>query len=147
MLGKKIIIRTSITFPSVIKLHSSLNMVLLSKLVQKLCRVVGMGSRLVGCGSAVPTLEVSNDDLAQIVETSDEWISVRTGIHNRRILAGTNHSANNYWLAYTYWKAMHARKLFRIALSILCMWWTTRAEVLMSICFETICVLHLFTLY
>lgn len=48
-----------------------------------------MGSKLVGCGSAVPNLLISNDDLAQIVETSDEWISVRTGIRNRRVLTGT----------------------------------------------------------
>ncbi|KAJ0975285.1 hypothetical protein J5N97_017250 [Dioscorea zingiberensis] len=54
----------------------------------RLSRLVGMGSKLVGCGSAVPKLLVSNDDLAQIVETSDEWISVRTGIHNRRVLTG-----------------------------------------------------------
>lgn len=47
-----------------------------------------MGSKLVGCGSALPRLIVSNDDLAKIVETSDEWISVRTGIRNRRVLTG-----------------------------------------------------------
>ncbi|XP_077235901.1 beta-ketoacyl-[acyl-carrier-protein] synthase III A, chloroplastic-like isoform X2 [Tasmannia lanceolata] len=51
-------------------------------------RLVGKGCKLVGCGSALPKLVVSNDDLAQIVETSDEWISVRTGIRNRRILSG-----------------------------------------------------------
>ncbi|PKA47116.1 3-oxoacyl-[acyl-carrier-protein] synthase III, chloroplastic [Apostasia shenzhenica] len=54
----------------------------------RLPRLVGMGSKLIGCGSAVPKLVVSNDDLAQIVDTSDEWISVRTGIRNRRVLAG-----------------------------------------------------------
>ncbi|XP_039115333.1 3-oxoacyl-[acyl-carrier-protein] synthase 3 B, chloroplastic-like [Dioscorea cayenensis subsp. rotundata] len=54
----------------------------------RLPRLVGMGSKLVGCGSAVPKLLVSNDDLAQIVETSDEWISVRTGIRSRRVLSG-----------------------------------------------------------
>jgi 3-oxoacyl-[acyl-carrier-protein] synthase-3 len=43
---------------------------------------------LVGCGSATPTLKVSNDDLAKIVDTNDEWISVRTGIRNRRVLSG-----------------------------------------------------------
>ncbi|XP_058103083.1 beta-ketoacyl-[acyl-carrier-protein] synthase III A, chloroplastic [Magnolia sinica] len=50
--------------------------------------LVGKGCKLVGCGSALPKLLISNDDLAQIVETSDEWISVRTGIRNRRILSG-----------------------------------------------------------
>lgn len=43
---------------------------------------------MVGCGSATPTLKVSNDDLAKIVDTNDEWISVRTGIRNRRVLSG-----------------------------------------------------------
>ncbi|KAL4198588.1 hypothetical protein AMTRI_Chr03g46680 [Amborella trichopoda] len=51
-------------------------------------RIVGRGSKLIGCGSAVPKLLISNDDLAKIVETSDDWISVRTGIRNRRILSG-----------------------------------------------------------
>lgn len=51
-------------------------------------RIVSKGCKLVGCGSAVPSLQISNDDLAKIVETSDEWISVRTGIHNRRVLSG-----------------------------------------------------------
>ncbi|KAK9079600.1 hypothetical protein SSX86_001273 [Deinandra increscens subsp. villosa] len=51
-------------------------------------RLVTKGCKLVGCGSAVPHLQISNDDLAKIVDTSDEWISARTGIRNRRILAG-----------------------------------------------------------
>ncbi|KAK3038451.1 hypothetical protein RJ639_029749 [Escallonia herrerae] len=51
-------------------------------------RLVNRGCKLVGCGSAVPTLQVSNDDLAKIVETNDEWISARTGIRNRRVLTG-----------------------------------------------------------
>lgn len=51
-------------------------------------RLVNRGCKLVGSGSAVPSLQISNDDLAKFVETSDEWISVRTGIRNRRVLAG-----------------------------------------------------------
>ncbi|OVA20919.1 3-Oxoacyl-[acyl-carrier-protein (ACP)] synthase III C-terminal [Macleaya cordata] len=57
---------------------------------------VGQGCKLVGCGSAVPNLMISNDDLAKVVETSDEWISVRTGIRNRRILSGKDRLT---WLA------------------------------------------------
>jgi 3-oxoacyl-[acyl-carrier-protein] synthase-3 len=38
-----------------------------------------------GTGSALPAGELSNDDLARMVETSDEWITTRTGIKNRRI--------------------------------------------------------------
>ena len=44
-----------------------------------------MGCKIVGHGKAQPELVVSNDDLANIVDTSDEWIVERTGIHNRRI--------------------------------------------------------------
>ncbi|KAL0404600.1 UNVERIFIED_CONTAM: 3-oxoacyl-[acyl-carrier-protein] synthase 3 A, chloroplastic [Sesamum radiatum] len=46
-------------------------------------RLVSRGCKLVGCGSAVPSLQISNDDLSKIVDTSDEWISVRTGIRNQ----------------------------------------------------------------
>lgn len=51
-------------------------------------KVIGKGCKLIGCGSAIPTLQVSNDDLAKIVDTNDEWISVRTGIRNRHVLSG-----------------------------------------------------------
>ncbi|KAI4311662.1 hypothetical protein MLD38_036540 [Melastoma candidum] len=51
-------------------------------------RLIGKGCKLIGCGSAIPALQVSNDDLAKIVETNDEWISVRTGIRKRRVLSG-----------------------------------------------------------
>ncbi|EXB54472.1 3-oxoacyl-[acyl-carrier-protein] synthase 3 B [Morus notabilis] len=60
----------------------------LSPSESRLPRLVSKGCKLVGSGSAVPTLKVSNDDLSKIVETSDEWISVRTGIRNRRVLSG-----------------------------------------------------------
>ena len=42
-------------------------------------------SVLVGTGSALPARAVSNAELAQTVDTSDEWIVERTGIHNRYI--------------------------------------------------------------
>ncbi|GER52046.1 3-oxoacyl-[acyl-carrier-protein] synthase III [Striga asiatica] len=51
-------------------------------------RLESRGCKLVGCGSAVPSLQISNDDLSKIVDTNDEWISVRTGIRNRRIVSG-----------------------------------------------------------
>jgi 3-oxoacyl-[acyl-carrier-protein] synthase III len=53
-----------------------------------------MGVTFIGCGAAVPETIVSNDALAQVVDTSDEWISSRTGIrqrhvsHDRESLAG-----------------------------------------------------------
>ena len=44
-----------------------------------------MGCTVIGCGKALPSLSVDNDAFSKIVETSDEWISRRTGIHRRRI--------------------------------------------------------------
>ena len=44
-----------------------------------------MTARIAGIGAYVPETIVTNDDLAKIVETSDEWISSRTGIRARRI--------------------------------------------------------------
>ena len=41
------------------------------------------GIKLLGTGSAVPSKVVTNDDLAKIVDTNDEWISTRTGIRSR----------------------------------------------------------------
>ena len=42
--------------------------------------------RPIGIGSAAPTTIITNDDLADVVETSDEWIRTRTGIGQRRVL-------------------------------------------------------------
>lgn len=42
-------------------------------------------SVLIGTGSALPTRIVTNAELAQKVDTSDEWIVERTGIHSRHI--------------------------------------------------------------
>lgn len=43
------------------------------------------GVRIAGTGMAVPSRKVSNDDLAKIVDTSDEWIRPRTGIATRHL--------------------------------------------------------------
>lgn len=42
-------------------------------------------SQLIGTGYALPAKVLTNDDLSKIVETSDEWISTRTGIKSRHI--------------------------------------------------------------
>lgn len=42
-------------------------------------------SVILGTGSALPKQRVSNDELAQRVDTSDEWIVARTGIRFRHI--------------------------------------------------------------
>ncbi|MDD2581410.1 MAG: ketoacyl-ACP synthase III [Desulfuromonadaceae bacterium] len=43
--------------------------------------------RITGTGSALPGKIVTNAELEQLVDTSDEWITSRTGIKERRIAA------------------------------------------------------------
>ena len=51
-------------------------------------------SRIIGTGSYLPRNIVTNDDLAQRMDTSDEWIRTRTGIRQRHIAdAGQTTSA------------------------------------------------------
>ena len=44
------------------------------------------GVRILGTGSAVPDRRLTNDDFARMMDTSDEWITQRTGIKERRVL-------------------------------------------------------------
>src|SRR5690606_35886922 len=44
-------------------------------------------SVVVGCGAYLPERVLTNADLARIVDTSDEWITERTGIKTRHIAA------------------------------------------------------------
>ncbi|MCU1662948.1 MAG: 3-oxoacyl-[acyl-carrier-protein] synthase [Pseudonocardiales bacterium] len=43
------------------------------------------GARILGLGSSQPDNVVTNDDLAQRIDTNDEWIRDRVGIESRRI--------------------------------------------------------------
>jgi 3-oxoacyl-[acyl-carrier-protein] synthase-3 len=47
-----------------------------------------MDIKIVGTGSAVPEKVLTNDMLAEMVDTNDEWIRTRTGIRERRIVEG-----------------------------------------------------------
>ena len=44
-----------------------------------------MGVRFLGWGVAVPDRIVTNDELSETLDTTDEWIFERTGIHERRV--------------------------------------------------------------
>ena len=44
-------------------------------------------SRIAGTGSYLPAKVLTNDDLRQFVDTSDEWITARTGIRERHVAA------------------------------------------------------------
>jgi 3-oxoacyl-[acyl-carrier-protein] synthase III len=44
-----------------------------------------MRAIITGVGHFVPDRKLTNKDLEQMVDTSDEWITTRTGIKERRI--------------------------------------------------------------
>ena len=44
-----------------------------------------MKTRIIGTGSCLPKTVVTNDDLSKYMDTSDEWISSRTGIRERHL--------------------------------------------------------------
>ncbi len=46
------------------------------------------GIRILGTGSYTPSITVTNEDFTQIVDTSDEWITKRTGMKTRHLSAG-----------------------------------------------------------
>jgi len=48
---------------------------------------VTLRSVILGCGCYLPARVVTNAELASRVDTSDEWIVQRTGIHERRVAA------------------------------------------------------------
>src|SRR5438876_2097977 len=50
-------------------------------------RAVGHPISITGLGCYVPERVLTNDEIAGIVDTSDEWISSRTGIRERRVAA------------------------------------------------------------
>ena len=50
------------------------------------------GIKILGMGRSVPARVVTNDDMARIVDTSDEWISSRTGIRTRHHCQGETHT-------------------------------------------------------
>src|SRR6267143_228682 len=49
---------------------------------------------IIGTGSYVPEKILTNEDLSRTVDTSDEWITTRTGIKQRRIAAKDEHTSD-----------------------------------------------------
>lgn len=45
-----------------------------------------MFGKIIGTGAYVPEKVLTNDDLSQFVETSDEWIRERTGVEQRHVM-------------------------------------------------------------
>ncbi len=51
-----------------------------------------MTTRIIATGAYAPGQVITNDDMARVVDTSDEWITQRTGIKERHISSGENTS-------------------------------------------------------
>ena len=68
-----------------------------------------MFSRIAGTGSYLPEKKLTNKDLESIVDTNDEWIRSRSGIHARHIAADNETAASMGVQAAK--KAIHAAKL------------------------------------
>ena len=58
-----------------------------------------MYARIVGTGSYLPEKVLTNHDLAQRVDTTDEWIATRTGIRQRHIAADDQNASDMALLA------------------------------------------------
>ena len=54
----------------------------------------GRTCSIVGVGSYVPSKILTNHELEKMVETSDEWITTRTGIKERRIAAENEYTSH-----------------------------------------------------
>lgn len=52
------------------------------------------GAKIISTGSYLPEKIVTNDDLSKIVETSDEWITQRSGIKQRHVAAENETTAD-----------------------------------------------------
>ena len=66
-----------------------------------------MAIKVIGTGMYVPNFKVSNQELESIVETTDEWITTRTGIHNRYIVTTENTVDLAYEAAHRAIKQSH----------------------------------------
>ena len=53
-----------------------------------------MGSKIIGCGSYLPAKIVTNNDLEKTIDTSDEWITSRTGISQRHIAQNDQYTSH-----------------------------------------------------
>ena len=56
-----------------------------------------MSFSVLGTGMYVPPKVVTNDDLSQIIDTNDEWIMQRVGIHERHF---SEQETGRLWLLW-----------------------------------------------
>src|SRR5216117_128005 len=57
-------------------------------------QMANFGAIIAGTGSCLPEKRLTNDELAKMVDTNDEWIVQRTGIRERRIAGSSETTAS-----------------------------------------------------
>ncbi len=57
-----------------------------------------MNAKITGIGGYIPDYILNNEELSQMVDTSDEWIMTRIGIKERRILKDTGNGFGSSYL-------------------------------------------------
>src|SRR5215467_4261950 len=67
-----------------------------------------MRSAILGIGHYVPSKVVTNDDLAKLMTTSDEWIVQRTGIKERRFVEHSGIGASDLAVPAAKMAVLHA---------------------------------------
>ncbi len=90
-----------------------------------------VNARIIGTGSYVPKKVVTNHDLAKLVDTTDEWITERTGIKERRIVEKGETTSDLAYEAAT--KALKAAKLSPHDLDLILVATTTPDMVMPSL--------------
>ena len=66
-------------------------------------------SKIIGTGSYLPEKILTNHDLEKLLDTSDEWITTRTGIKQRHIIDKDQKTSDMAYEAAT--KAINAAKI------------------------------------
>src|SRR3546814_1902847 len=76
------------------------------------CRIEMYRSLVTGCGAYLPAQIVTNADLAKRIDTTDEWIRQRTGIHQRHVAADGERSEEH---------TSELQSLMRISYAVFCL--------------------------
>jgi len=75
--------------------------------------------KIVGTGSAVPEMVLTNQDLENLVDTSDDWIVRRTGIRERRIASKARQESASELAALAASRALEMAEISAEALDLI----------------------------
>ena len=73
---------------------------------------------IIGTGSYAPDKILTNEDLSHMVDTSDEWITTRTGIKERRIAAKDENTSDMAVKSHAFVQVCAANATNRLQLKL-----------------------------